>query len=142
MFVYIFPIVLIVSSNILYNISQKSTPEKASPLLALLITYMIATLVTASSLLVYRPENGIFSSIKDLNWTSFALGMAIVGLELGYLFAYRAGWNISIGSLVANISLAIALIPIGVFIYGEDFNFNKIAGVVLCLGGLFLLGSK
>ncbi|MGE5454724.1 MAG: hypothetical protein ACM3O9_05965, partial [Methylocystaceae bacterium] len=67
--------------------------------------------------------------------------VAIVGLELGFLLAYRVGWNISLGSLVANSIVALALIPIGILLYHEGFEINKIIGVVLCLAGLILINK-
>src|SRR5665647_589307 len=117
MFIYVASIVLIVASNIVYNIAQKSTPQNANPFSALLITYLTATLITVIALLFCKSDKGFFQSFGDLNWTSMVLGFAIVGLEFGYLLAYRAGWNISVGSLVANIFLALMLIPVGVLFY-------------------------
>lgn len=46
MFMYVFSIILIVGSNILYNLSQKSTPEKVNPFLTLLVTYLTAAILT------------------------------------------------------------------------------------------------
>jgi uncharacterized membrane protein len=136
---YVFSIVLIVTSNILYNVCQKSTPQKANPFSALLITYLVAIILTGIALLVYKTDKTILQSFKELNWTSIVLGVAIVGLEFGYLMAYRAGWNISVGSLVANILLALMLIPIGVLFYKEGFELNKILGAAFCIVGLILI---
>lgn len=141
MFFYIFSIVLIVASNIFYNISQKSTPEKANPFSALFVTYVTAAMLTIVAYQFFKTEKGFFQSFKDLNWTSLVLGLAIVGLEFGYLMAYRAGWNISVGSLVANIILAVALIPVGVLFYKEGFGINKVLGSVLCIAGLILINK-
>ena len=142
MFMYVFSIVLIVASNIVYNISQKSTPQNANPLTALLVTYLTAIILIVVALVFNRPDEGFFQSFKALNWTSIALGISIVGLELGYLMAYRAGWNISVGSLVANIALALALVPVGILFYKEGFEINKILGAALCIGGLILINIK
>lgn len=139
---YVFSIVLIVASNILYNICQKSTPESANPMSSLLITYLTASTITLITYFLYYTDKSLVQSVRELNWTSIALGVAIVGLEFGYLMAYRAGWNISVGSLVANILLALMLIPVGVLIYQEGFALNKILGVVLCLIGLILLNKN
>jgi uncharacterized membrane protein len=139
MFMYVFSIVLIVASNILYNVCQKSTPERANPFSALLITYLVAMILTGIALLVYKTDKAILKSFKELNWTSIVLGVAIVGLEFGYLMAYRAGWNISVGSLVANILLALMLIPIGILFYKEGFELNKILGAAFCIVGLILI---
>ncbi len=141
MFMYVFSIVLIVASNIMYNILQKSTPQKANPFSALLVTYLTASVISAVVLLFNRNGQSFFQSFKNLSWTSAALGIAIVGLEFGYLMAYRAGWNISIGSLVANIFLALLLIPVGVIIYKESFQFTKIAGALFCIVGLILINK-
>jgi drug/metabolite transporter (DMT)-like permease len=136
---YVFSIALIVASNILYNICQKSTPEKANPFAALLLTYLVAGILTVIAFFLSKPEKTLIQSFKGLNWTSPLLGLAIVGLEFGYIMAYRAGWNISVGSLVANILLALALIPIGILFYQEGFGFNKILGAILCIAGLILI---
>jgi len=142
MFMYVFPIILIVGSNIVYNISQKSTPGKANPFLTLLITYLVAAIITGIALFFHESDRGILRSFKELNWTSVLLGFSIVGLEFGYLMAYRAGWNISVGSLVANIALAIALIPLGVLLYNESFELHKFIGAALCICGLILINIK
>ncbi|MPM57823.1 hypothetical protein SDC9_104646 [bioreactor metagenome] len=139
MFIYIFSIILIVASNVIYNIVQKSTPAKANPFLALLVTYLTAALVSLIMYFFNRSEKGILHALKDLNWTSIVLGFAIVGLELGYLLAYRAGWKISVGSLVANIALAVILIPIGILFYKEGFGVNKILGAIFCILGLVMI---
>ena len=142
MFMYVFSIVLIVASNIVYNISQKSTPEKANPFLALLLTYATAVVITSIAYFFYRPDEGFVAGFKQLNWTSVALGCSVVGLEFGYLMAYRAGWQISVGTLVANIALALALILVGYFLYSEDFHATKLLGAAMCIGGLILLNIK
>lgn len=141
MFMYVLPIVLIVVSNIVYNVCQKSTPSNVNPFSALLITYLTAAILTLIASVFYKSEKGFLQSFNELNWTSVALGVAIVGLELGYLLAYRAGWNISVGSLVANIILAILLIPIGILFYKEGFALNQIIGVVFCMVGLILINK-
>jgi len=139
---YVFSIVIIVASNILYNVCQKSTPESANPLSSLIITYLAALIISIISFLSFYPDKSFVKSLEELNWTSLMLGVAVVGLEFGYLMAYRAGWNISVGSLVANILLAIMLLPVGMLFYQEGFTFNKTLGVVFCMIGLLLLNKN
>ena len=141
MFIYVFSIVLIVVSNIIYNIAQKSTPQNANPFAALLVTYLTAIIITFIAFMFNKSDKGFIQSFADLNWTSIVLGIAILGLEFGYLLAYRAGWNISVGSLVANIFLAVSLIPIGIIFYHEGFDVNKIIGAGLCIAGLVLINK-
>lgn len=139
MVMYILPIALVVVSNVLYNICQKSTPQNANPYIALLVTYLTAAFLT---LIIYQFNKGdksFWVSLGDLNWTSLALGVTIVGLEIGFLMAYRVGWNISVGFLVANTFVAVILIPVGILLYHESFELSKVLGVVLCLAGLILI---
>lgn len=141
MFMYLFSILLIIASNVLYNIVQKSTPSKVNPFLTLIISYLTAAIIAFIIFLFTRTDKGILSSLKELNWTSIVLGVSIVGLEFGYLMAYRAGWKISVGSLVANIALAVILIPIGILFFKEGFGFNKVLGAVFCIIGLVLINK-
>ncbi len=141
MFMYVFSIFLVVVSNIAYHICQKSTPVKVNPFAALFVTYLTASVITFVIFLFNRSDKGFFQAFRELNWTSFALGVSILGLEAGYLMAYRAGWNISIGPLIANILLALALIPVGIILYKEGFELTKIAGTAFCIIGLLLINK-
>ncbi|AFA48787.1 putative membrane protein [Acetobacterium woodii DSM 1030] len=133
------PIILIVIANVFYNICTKSTPESVNPFLSLMVTYLVAALLTFFLMLANGLNEGIVDAFKRLNWTSFALGIAVVALEFGYITAYRLGWNISIGSVVANILLAIILIPIGLLCYKEILTTNQLIGIFLCLAGLVFI---
>ncbi len=142
MFMYVFSIALVIASNIIYHICQKSTPQGANPFSALFVTYVTAAIVTLIAFYFYKTDGGFFQSFKELNWTSIVLGVSIVGLEFGYIMAYRAGWNISVGSLVANIILALLLIPIGIFFFKEGFDLNKLLGSAFCIIGLILINKS
>ena len=45
------------------------------------------------------------------------------------------------GSLVANIGLACTLLLIGVLFYKEVLTLRQLAGILLCMGSLFLLAK-
>ena len=74
-----------------------------------------------------------------INWTSVILALAIVGLEVGYVFVYRAGWSVSTASVVANIGLACVLLIVGYFLYRENVSINQIVGILVCMFGLVLI---
>jgi uncharacterized membrane protein YdcZ (DUF606 family) len=109
------------------------------PFASLLVTYFVG-MITATVLYFLTSETkNLALEFKHLNWTSFVLGVAIVGLEVGYIYMYRAGWNISIGSLVCNIALAIVLIIVGLLIYHEHISISQIFGIALCIVGLVFI---
>ena len=135
----LWPILLILLSNTVYNICTKSTPGNVNAFGALMITYAVATIFTGIIFVfLVKPEN-VFTELSHVNWTSVVLGMVIVGLELGYIFAYRAGWKVSSASLVANIGLAIVLIFVGAVLYGENITLKQLMGILICCVGLFLI---
>lgn len=142
MFSFIWPILLVVASNTAYHMIAKSTPANASAFASLTITYLTAAV--SSVVIFYMSGSGksLMMAIKDINWTSFALGISIIGLEFGYVQVYRAGWNISVGSLVANIMLAVILVIVGLLIYREAINLNKIIGIALCIVGIIFLNKN
>jgi uncharacterized membrane protein len=90
----------------------------------------------------YPNQSGIVANIKSLNWASYALGLAIVGLEAGFIIAYRMGWQISLAGIISNIAVAILLIPIGLFFFKETFSLTNIIGIILCIFGLVLVNYK
>ncbi|MBQ6669227.1 MAG: hypothetical protein IJM72_04120, partial [Deltaproteobacteria bacterium] len=131
----LWPLLLIVAANCFYNICTKSLPENINTFGALIVTYLMgALLATILFVTSVKPQN-IMPEMAKINWTSFVLGMAIVALEAGYVFLYRAGWKVSSGSLIANICLAVVLLAIGPLLYHETISFRQIVGVVICAIG-------
>ena len=71
----------------------------------------------------------------------FVLGLAVVGLEVGAIFMYKVGWEVSVGNIVQAIFVAIALLVVGVMVYKEPLTGTKLAGIAACLVGIFLLNK-
>ena len=69
------------------------------------------------------------------------LGVSVVGLEVGFLYAYRAGWPVSTASIVQSAFLALALLVVGAALYQEAVTPSKVLGVALCLAGLFFINQ-
>lgn len=130
---------LIVLANVVYHLAQKNTPAGVHPVATMIVAYG-ASLVLCLVLLPLWPSAASPLPWKAFSWSAVALGAAIVGVELGFLLAYRAGWRISVASLTASITLAVLLAPIGVFAYHEAWSPQKTLGFVLCVIGLILLG--
>ena len=142
MFNYIWPIGMIVVANIIYNITTKETPQGANAFLSLSVTYGVAMIATFLIFFFTRKGESIGVAFGKLNWTSYLLGIAIIGLELGYIFAFRNGWQVNMTSIVANIILAISLVVVGFLLYHEKLTITQVIGIVLCFGGLVLVCKK
>ena len=138
---YIWPVFLILGSNIAYNLMTKSTPAQVNPFASLTVTYLVAA-VFSFILLLFSSSGHPMADFREVNWTGIVLGIAIVGLELGYICLYRAGWNISVGSLVANVLLAACLLVIGLVVFKEAVGVKQMLGIAVCLCGLVLINMK
>lgn len=114
-------------------------PENANSFAALTVTYAVAAVLSLVLFFITSEQKNLFSEVLKLNWSSIVLGIAIVALEFGFIALYRAGWKISMGSLVANISLAVVLLIVGIFVYKEQITVRQLAGTVVCAAGLILI---
>ena len=135
----LYPILIIVLSNILYNVCTKSTPSEVNAFATLSITYLVAAVVSFATFLVSSKGRNIITEFSKTNWTAFILGVVIIGLEIGYILAFRNGWAMSKASVTANITLAIALIFVSMIFYKESITVKQIIGIVICGGGLVLV---
>lgn len=141
-FSFIWPIALVVVSNVVYQICAKSVPEGIDPFASLTVTYLIGAAASAVLYFVLGGENGLLKEYSRLNWAPFVLGIVIVGLEAGWIFAYKAGWQVSVGFIVQSAFLAAALLFVGYFMYHEALTWNKLLGVAVCLAGLIIMNYR
>ena len=142
MFSYIWPIALVVLSNTLYQICAKSVPEGMNPLASLTVTYLVGAAVSCALYFILNRNANLLREIRLTNWAPIVLGVVIVGLEVGFIYAFRADWQISMAQIVSSAVLAVILIFVGKMLYDEAVTWNKIAGIVVCLGGLGLINMK
>ena len=136
------PIILAIVTSMLYHLFQKLTPAGAHPILALVVTYITATLASLILLPAFPLNADLRESLRSVNWISVALGLTIVGLELGYLLAYRTGWNLSIAGIFSNATVALLLIPIGIAFFNEKLSAFNLAGILFCTVGLVLVNWR
>lgn len=142
MFRYVWPLGLVVISNVFYQICAKSVPEKMDPFASLTITYSVGAIVSLIMFYIFSRGGNIIQEYHKVNFAPFILGLAIVGLEVGYIYAYKAGWPVSIAQIVQAAILAVILIFVGYLFYKEAITWNKLVGIIVCLAGLGLINFK
>lgn len=142
MFGYIWPLGLVVISNVFYQICAKAVPAKMNPFASLTITYVVGAVASFVMYLALNKGGNIVHEYQKTNWAPFVLGLAIVGLEVGYIYAYKAGWPVSVAQIVQAAILAVILIFVGYMLYKEAITWNKIVGIIVCLAGLGLINMK
>ncbi|MDE5605371.1 MAG: EamA family transporter [Eubacterium sp.] len=135
----LYPIIIIVAANTIYNICTKSTPNEMNSFAALFVTYIVAAVISFIMFFVTSKDKNVFTEFTKINWAPFVLGIVIIGLELGYIIAYRNGWKMNTVSVTANITLAVVLIFVSFIFYKESITFKQVIGMFLCAGGLVLI---
>jgi multidrug transporter EmrE-like cation transporter len=133
---------LAIACTVAYHLVLKLTPEGANPLVSLLATYLAVSAIFAIVLVAAPGEFAWRSEIRQLNWTAVALAVAIVGLDLGFLLLYRSGYAVSMGALVTQSAAALILLVIGVAAFRDRLSAANLAGLALCLAGLWLVNRR
>ena len=83
---YYMSMLIVILSNILYHISQKSISKTLNPMISMIVTYSTALIITSMLLLILPVEkSSIATEIKSINWASVLLGLAAVGLEIVFI---------------------------------------------------------
>ena len=131
----IWPIALVVVSNILYQICAKSVPREMDAMASLTVTYLVGAVCSAVMFFVLNPGGSLLREYGKLNMAPMLLGISVVGLEAGFLYAYKAGWPVSTASIVQSAFLSLALLVVGALLYQEAVTPSKVLGVVICLVG-------
>ena len=135
----IWPIVLIVASNILYQICAKSVPKDMDVMASMTLTYLVGAVCSGLMFFSMNRTPHLLQECSKLNAAPILLGISVVGLEVGYIYAYKVGWPVSIASTVQSAFLAVALIFVGALLYNETITPQKVIGVIICLAGLYLI---
>lgn len=142
MFLFYFSITLAIASSALYHFSAKSTPANVNFPISLIVTYAVAITVTVLVAFFFPAKSGLAVELKQLNWASVLLAIAIVGIEFGFLLVYRSGWNLGIAAVLVNVMASLILVPVAIFVFKDRLNWVNILGILVCLAGLVMLNWK
>jgi multidrug transporter EmrE-like cation transporter len=124
--------------GVLYHISAKSVPKDLAPALVLVVAYATALAISGVSH-VWLSSHGVAASPRLLHPAVLGLGVGAAMIELGYVLTYRAAWPVSVASVVVNGMVAALLVFVGLAVFGERLSLVRVAGMLLCLGGVWLL---
>ena len=142
MFLFYFSITLAICSSALYHFSAKSTPSNINFPISLVVTYAVALGITILTVFIFPAKNGVVTELKQLNWASILLAIAIVGIEFGFLLTYRSGWNLGIAAVLVNVVASLILVPVAIFVFKDKISWVNILGIFVCLAGLVMLNWK
>ena len=142
MFLFYFSITLAIASSALYHFVAKSTPSNVNFTISLLVTYVVAFIITLIGFFFFPITGGIKVELAKLNWASIGLAVAVVGIEFGFLLVYRSGWNLGIAAVLVNVVASLILLPVAIFLFKDKISWINIAGILVCFIGLIMLNWK
>ncbi len=123
-----------------YHLAQRQVVPDASPALVLGVAYLVGAAICGALLMTIFP---IRTNLRaQLGLPALALGVAVVLIEVGFVWMYRGGWTLATGALVVNILATIALAAVGVVAFGERLHWTTVAGAAICLLGLCVMSLR
>lgn len=133
---------LAITATVAYHLVTKLMPAGAHPIATLLVAYVFGSLLCAGILLATPSDAGLRGHFAQVNWTAPALAVVVIVIDLAFILLYRSGFPVSLGALVTQASAAIALIALGWLFFKDRLTATHLAGVVLCLAGLWLVNRE
>lgn len=134
------PLLLVVLSSVGYQVGLKEVSGIGDPMISLMVTYLAASAV---SFVIYffqsLGKESFFRGVFSVNVSAMGLGLAIVGIEVGTLFMYRAGWAVNVAFVVANSLIVAALMLTGFLLYKEKLTLRQLIGVGISLAGILCI---
>lgn len=139
MFWFFLPILIIVASNVIYDVSSKSIREDLNAYAGTTIIYSILAVFYFLVFKILNPTGSIGVEWSQVNWAVVTFALGSIGLESGYIFLFRAGWKISLGGMVCNILLAMSMLMVGQLLFNETVSLSQYLGVLFCIVGLIII---
>ena len=133
---------LAIVSTVGYHLVIKLTPSTVNPLLSLAATYALVTLLCAAGAFWVPDGMPLRDAMRQINWTALGLAVVIVGLDLGFLMLYRAGFEVSLGQILTQAGAAFGLVVLGLLVFRERIGPAQLVGIALCVGGIWLISRR
>ena len=111
---FVYSIAPVIASQVTYQLVVKAIPRESHPFGALIIVYGLAMVAC----IVLSPSAGrplVFADLRRLlSWPTCLLALALVGIEIGYLLAYRSGWKLGATFAVTSVATVAVLALLGI----------------------------
>jgi drug/metabolite transporter (DMT)-like permease len=135
------PMAMIVASFLIYHAAIKAIRPDLHPLAFLVGVYCVALVLTLGLWMALPGLGPTGIRSGDMIWV-LLLGIALVGIEFGFLMAYRNGWSVSVAPTFSNVTLALILAPVGLIFLKERLGWQNLLGLGLCVVGLILMARR
>ena len=135
---------IVIVSIVVYQTNMKLVSGELNPLHVLATIFSTALICTLLAL-KFLPATQTASNVPFLQnfpLSAVLVGLAIVGIELGYLLMFRSGWHLASAPLVTMGGAAVILAVIGAMFFNQSLTVKSVSGLIIVLIGLYLLSPK
>jgi len=135
-------LLLAIVASVGYHLVLKVTPGAVNPLLSLAITYAIGAAAFLGCYALVPDTPPIRDAVRLVNWTALGLAITVIAIDVAFLMLYRSGFEVALGLNITQAAAALILVAIGVFVFREKITAVNVAGIVLCIAGLWLISRR
>lgn len=140
MFKYYFPLAIVVLSSVGYQVGLKEVSSGIDPIVALVVTYLASSVTSFVLYFLLAPKGEQrLKEIAKINPAALLLGLSIVGIEVGSLYMFVAGWPVNTAFVVSNSCIVVALMVMGKVLYDEKLTLRQLGGVLISMVGIFAI---
>lgn len=137
-----FPLLIIILGGLIYQFAQKSVVKGINAYFVIVIAYLVGIVLCFICQWLYPAEGTLTEAFSKSNWAVYGVGVGAVLIEVGFLLAYRQGWQISLTSMLVNMIISLVLVPVGLLVYKERLSGWNALGMAFYCAGLILLSKK
>ena len=129
---------MLVFADVAYKIMSEKVSGDINPFASMIITYGAAMI--ASFVLFFLTAKGspLSGEMKKLNIYSVLIGLIICFYELGFIFAFRCGFKMSLLSPLMSVAIMVFMALIGVLFYKEKISPMNTIGLIIASIGVLM----
>lgn len=134
---YYFSISIVIVANIFYTFFQSVVPNEVNPVISLCCMYVGGSLIVIPFYLKNMNKYKARRHKFGLRVILFAITNILI--DLGFLLAFRSGWQLSNFSVISSVAILVLLAFTGTIIFKEKLSFINIVGIITGVIGLLIL---
>jgi len=125
-----------------YQHLVKRVPASLNPVVSVIGVYGSVLVLSAILLVAFPTQGGLLRQFRQLSWIQLVIAVAVLMIEIGFLWMYRYGWELSTGNLVTGAVVNLTLVVVGLSVLGEKVNAANILGIAVTIIGVALIGYR
>ena len=129
---------MLVAADVAYKVMSDRVNGEVNPFASMIVTYGAALL--ASFILFFLTSKGtpLGGELKKLNIYSALIGFVVCFYELGFIFAYRYGFKMSLLSPLMSVAIMVIMALIGVLFFKEKISLMNTIGLIIASIGVLM----